>query len=238
MARLAILKGDKNVSELASRLFNLKGGETQASGAAVDSLVKANPQLSDIAQLPAGSAVLVPDTAAGADAAETLPPAGLSAVNTARIATAVATLAGGLGTATDGAMAQADNTLALLKDRTLKAAIAKDPDLTRRVSAIEEGVKATLKDLDAQKTSLQNGIAQLQSDLVNFLKLEPMDLQSVAQPPVSAPSPPASAAPAPTPASAPPAASAPTPSPASTPSPAPAPAPSSKTKARPTKTKK
>jgi hypothetical protein len=238
MARLAILKGDKNVSELATRLFNLKGGGTPASGAAVDSLVKANPQLSNLGQLPAGSAVLVPDIAAGADAAETLPPAGLSAVNTARIATAVATLAGALGTATDGVTAQADNTLTLLKNSTLKAAIAKDPDLAQRVSAIADGAKATLKDLETQKTSLQNGIAQLQSDLANFLKLEPMDLQSATQPPASGPSQSASAAPAPTPASAPPAASAPTPSPASTPSPAPSSAPSSKTKPRPTKTKK
>jgi phage tail protein X len=232
MARMAILKGDKNVSELASRLFKLKAGETQASGAAIDSLVKANPQLSDLGQLPAGSAVLVPDTAAGPDAAETLPPAGLSAVNTSRIATAVATFAGALGTASDSATAQADNTLAVLKDRTLTAAIAKDPDLAQRVSAIVDGARATLKDLEAQKASLQNGIAQLQSDLANFLKLEPINLQSAAQPPASAASPPAKAAPAP--ASAPTVASAPTPPPASPPSPAASP----KGKARRTKTKK
>ena len=94
MARLAILKGDKNVGELASRLFQLKGGESQASRAAIDTLVRANPQLANLNQLPAGSAVLVPDTAAGPDAAETLPPSGLSAVNTSRIASAVTTLAG------------------------------------------------------------------------------------------------------------------------------------------------
>ena len=224
MARLAILKGDKNVSELASRLFKLKGGETQASRAAIDTLVKANPHLSDLGRLPAGSAILVPDTELGPDAAETLPPAGLSAVNTSRIVAAIATLGDALDTASGNATAQSDNTLAMLKDRTLKAAIAKDPDLAQRVGAISDRAKAALKDIEVQKTNLQNGIAQLQNDLANFLKLEPMNLQSPPQPAASAASQPAKAAATPTPASA----------PASTSTPAPAP----KRKARRTKAKK
>jgi phage tail protein X len=188
--------------------------------------VKANPQLSDLNRLPPGSAVLVPDTTAGPDAAETVPPAGLSRVNVSRIVAAVATLGDALGAASSGATAQADTTLALLKDRTLKAAIAKNPDLAQRVGAISDGAKAALKDVGAQKTMLQNGIAQLQSDLSNFLKLEPMNLQSATQPMASLASQPAKAAPAPAPTAA------RAPAPAATPTPAP------KSKARRTKAKR
>src|SRR5262249_8634951 len=68
------------------------------------------------------------------------------------------------------AAAQADSTLELLKDRALKAAAANDPALAQRLASIDETTRATLKDLQAKQTMLQQALAQMQQDLAKLLK--------------------------------------------------------------------
>src|SRR5262252_7774997 len=62
--RFVIFKGEKNVNELVSRIFDLGGRATPAAAKqAADALLKANPQLKDPLKIPVGSPIAVPDNA-------------------------------------------------------------------------------------------------------------------------------------------------------------------------------
>jgi|SRR5579859_156504 len=62
--RFTIYKGEKSVTDLASRLFHLQGkGSQAATKQAADALLKANPQLTDLSKLAPGSLIAIPDTA-------------------------------------------------------------------------------------------------------------------------------------------------------------------------------
>jgi hypothetical protein len=62
--RFAVFKGEKSITDLAKRLFRLQGrGSQAATKQAADALLKANPQLSNISEVPAGSLIALPDTA-------------------------------------------------------------------------------------------------------------------------------------------------------------------------------
>jgi len=62
--RFVTNKGEKNVNELATRLFRIQGrGSQAATWYAADTLFRANPQLSDLSKVPEGTLVEVPDNA-------------------------------------------------------------------------------------------------------------------------------------------------------------------------------
>jgi len=76
--RFVIFKGEKNVNELVSRIFNLGGRASQATAKqAADALLKANPQLRDPLKIPVGSPIAVPDNAPQLVANEQAPASGL-----------------------------------------------------------------------------------------------------------------------------------------------------------------
>jgi hypothetical protein len=62
--RFVMFKGEKTVTDLATRLFRIKGRGSQAAiKQAADSLLKANPQLKDTSTVPVGSLIAIPDSA-------------------------------------------------------------------------------------------------------------------------------------------------------------------------------
>jgi hypothetical protein len=183
MVRFAILKGDKSIDDLTSRLFDLRANATRMRAQASDALKRANPSLSDLEKLPPGSVVVVPDQPGAAKAGETFSPTNLANMNVPQAVTdQVASFKGGLETVAKSATEQANATLALLKDRTVAAAAANDPDLVKQLSAVSDNAKTALKDAEVQSKTLQEGIAQLGQDLAGFLKLVSASFQPAAQP--------------------------------------------------------
>jgi hypothetical protein len=170
MAQLAIFKGEKSIDELAARLFQIKGNDPQASKQAADALMQANPQLASLDRVPAGSVVVVPDTPHPVNTGEIEQPAALLADPARSVAENVNAFGSSLAAVSADAAAQADSTLNLLQDRSLKAAAAIDQVLAQRLVTIEESTKTTLKDLQAKQTMLQQALAQMQQDLARFLK--------------------------------------------------------------------
>src|SRR5215831_7628562 len=62
--RFAIFKGERNVTDLASRLFRVQSRGAQAAiKQAADALLQANPQLKDLNKVLVGSLIAIPDTA-------------------------------------------------------------------------------------------------------------------------------------------------------------------------------
>ena len=184
MPALAMFKGERNLDELVTRLF--PGSEPQAHKQATDALLKANPQLADLGRLPAGSVIVVPDTPAAVNAGETVPPATFTPADSARLVNEhVTAFASALAAQSANAAAQADSTLKLLRDSSLTAAAGRDQELAQRLTIISDNTKAALKDLQAQQATLQQGLAQLQEDMMKFTKGSPPPppAPSIPQPP-------------------------------------------------------
>ena len=172
MPTLVMFKGERNLDELAARLF--PGSGPQAHKQATDALLKANPQLADLGRLPAGSIVVVPDMPAAVNASETVHPATFTPADSARLVNEhVTAFASALAAQSANAAAQADATLKLLGNSALTAAAARDQELAQRLTTISDNTKAALKDVQAQQATLQQGLAQLQEDLAKFNKASP-----------------------------------------------------------------
>jgi phage tail protein X len=172
MPTLVMFKGERNLDELAARLF--PGSGPQARNQATDALLKANPQLADLGRLPAGSVIVVPDTPAAVNASETVLPATFTPADSARLMNEhVTAFASALVAQSANAAAQADSTLKLLGNSALTASAARDQELAQRLTTISDNTKAALKDLQIQQATLQQGLAQLQEDLAKFTKASP-----------------------------------------------------------------
>jgi hypothetical protein len=186
MVSLAISKGE-SVEALAARLFNLSDAAPQAKKQAADALRKANPQLANPGDAPAGSVVVVPELPQATNTNATLKPTTLAPADSARLVGEQATaFASALAIQSNDAAAQANATLQLLQDPALMAAAAKDSTLAQRLNAISDSTNAALKDMQANQAMVLQGLAQLQEDLAAFLKPSPV-LTPAPKPPTPAP---------------------------------------------------
>ena len=60
--KFAVSKGEKELSELTARLFEIRGrGAAERAKKAEATLLKANPHLSDLSKVPDGTLIVIPD---------------------------------------------------------------------------------------------------------------------------------------------------------------------------------
>jgi hypothetical protein len=60
--KFAVSKGEKELSELTARLFDIKGrGGAEAAKKAEAALLEANPHISDLSKVPEGTLIIIPD---------------------------------------------------------------------------------------------------------------------------------------------------------------------------------
>jgi hypothetical protein len=167
--RLAMFKGEKSIEDLAARLFQVKAGDAEARKRASAALIEANPQLANLDRVPPGSVVVVPDAPHAVNAGEVVEPAIMAARDLARsVAEHVTAFTAGLADAASSAAAQANATLQLLQDPSLKRAADADPALKQRLTAIEQNTTARLDDVEAKQALVQQAVAQMQKDLAKF----------------------------------------------------------------------
>jgi phage tail protein X len=189
MPNLAMSKGE-SPDELVARLFPATAGRPQARKQATEALLKANPQLADLGRLPPGSIIVVPDTPTPVNASETVHPASFTPADSGRLVNEhVTAFASALVAQSANAAAQADVTLKLLRDRSLTTAASRDQELAQRLTTISDNTKASLKDLQAQQATLQQGFEQLQEDLAKFTKAFPLPAPTPPAPPMPQPPP-------------------------------------------------
>jgi phage tail protein X len=190
MPTLAIFKGEP-IDKLVTRLFpTTTAGGAQASKQAADALLKANPQLSDLTHLAAGTVIVVPDLPQqSANSSEILQPATLPPTDSVRLLGDQATAFGtALAAQAASAAAQANATITLLKDSGLTTAASRDQTLAGRLTAITNSTNAALKDMQTQQAIILQGLAQLQQDLAKFTA--PTLPGTPPPPPVTPPPPP------------------------------------------------
>jgi hypothetical protein len=162
-------KTETSLAELAHQAFDLKSSKSaiklkQAEAA----LRQANPQLGDLAKLPAGTLVIVPDVAG----VHTAPLPSLTGPNADVIAQLELVLAGAKNVLRQAASSQAqesDTSSSLAKNRALVKIVEKIPSLQSRLPEVADAAKAQTKQMAEDEAAHLKGLAQLKKDLSSLI---------------------------------------------------------------------
>jgi hypothetical protein len=167
----AIFKGEKNVTELAARLFQLRGtGSKSAATEAGEALLKANPQLNEISKVPVGSIIVVPPDAPPLPAEESPAPANLVRAFAAERAQQFLTmLDSGLTDIESRASDANSDMLSLAKSKEVKAAAANSSNLAQNLPAITKSADTRLKATKSTQDARTKAIGELRKGLAQFL---------------------------------------------------------------------
>jgi hypothetical protein len=167
----AIYKGEKNVNELAARLFPARSlGSKAALKRAGDALLKANPQLKDVSQVPIGSVIAVPADAPPLQPGQSLAPASLlGAFSAARAEQLLDSLDQRLSYLETQASGATNAILALAKTKATQAAAANNPTLKANLPALIKSSETRLKGLKDSQASRAKAIAEVRAELAQFM---------------------------------------------------------------------
>jgi len=171
--QFAVYTGERSVSELVGRLYEIEGpGSKDVAKQAETALLDANPELATLAELPEGAPLEVPEITGARFTDET------SSVEQA----AAGIVGSDLRTALEGAIdslaaaiarrtEDANATLDLVKSADLKA-LAKDvPEIAAKLPTISAEAAARLKEAQALQTHQQQVAKEMRADLDAFLAL-------------------------------------------------------------------
>ena len=173
--KIATYQGERNVSELAGRVFQiarLKGPQAKALAKAAEAaLVVANPQLGDLKSLHAGALIIVPEVPGVEMAEKVSPTEGMATeiVEPLRQALRGAQLA--LETSLSREVEEVKQTAEIARGRELKVLGKQVPGINERLSQITEKAKLLLKEADTLKSTQQQAFAQLEKDLDEVARL-------------------------------------------------------------------
>jgi hypothetical protein len=162
-------KTETSLAELAHQAFDLKSSKSaiklkQAEAA----LRQANPQLGDLAKLPAGTLVIVPDVAG----VHTVPLPSLTGPSADVIAQLELVLAGAKNVLRQAASSQAqesDTSSSLAKNRALVKIVEKIPSLRSRLPEVADAAKAETKQMADDEAAHLKGLVQLNKDLSSLI---------------------------------------------------------------------
>jgi hypothetical protein len=167
----AIYKGDKNMAELVGRLFQLQGkGSQTAAKKATDALLKANPNLKDMTNVPVGSIIAVPETVAPIQPSESVSESAImrSAV-VARSQASLDLVEQQFASISARAVGLTQSLLNATDLPELRAATKDSADLRRGLAEIITTTQEMLKDLEGDQAARSAEVNEIQSDLMTFI---------------------------------------------------------------------
>jgi hypothetical protein len=169
--RIAMYEGEEKLSELARRLFRLKGvGASGRARRAEAALIEANPNLRNLDEVHDGTLLVVPDTA-DLELSEEIAPGG-AARDTARIVEAsLEGVAESLDVSASSLAESATNQLKLLRSSRVTDLAKKDRRVRKRVDAALEAAEADRSRAKEMKTEQTAALKELRADLKDFLDL-------------------------------------------------------------------
>jgi hypothetical protein len=158
-------KTETSLADLTRQAFDLKGSKSSAElKRAQAALRQANPQLGDLAKLPAGTLVIVPEV----PGVRTAPLPSLTGPSPDVIAQLELVLAGAKNVLRQAAASQAqesDTSLSLAKNRALAKLVKQMPSLQSRLAEIAAAAKAQTKQMADDEAAHLKGLVQLKKDL-------------------------------------------------------------------------
>jgi seryl-tRNA(Sec) selenium transferase len=171
MMRLGIYGGERNLSELAGRLYRISGkGAGEVARKAEAALLDANPQLRTLGRLPEGTVLVVPEVkdAAPSDDVTSVAGAAVALVEGIR-----RDLTAFRNAVEDSARTEADalrNTIRIAKSSHVRGAARTVEPLKTRLPQVIDTAGARLKKVEALRGGKDNPLDQLEQDLARLLQ--------------------------------------------------------------------
>lgn len=166
--KFAVLKGEKDIADLATRLFEIKGrGSAEASKTAAAALIAANPHLKDLAKVPEGTLVVVPSLPGTPPPKTTQTTSGDSQFSE-QAKLMLKELSAAFARSADSEEKAIAAATELLKSKEVKDFASQLPDAQDQVDKLNEALKNQLKDLKASTATQKDALTQLQSSLGRF----------------------------------------------------------------------
>jgi ubiquinone biosynthesis protein Coq4 len=163
--KFAVLKGEKDVADLASRLFEMKGrGSAEAYKKAEAALIAANPHLKDLAKLPEGTLIVVPSLPGTPPSKSTQTTSGSSQFSE-QAKLMLKELSAAFARSSDSEEKAIAAAMDLLKSKEVKDFVAQLPDAQDQADKLNEALKNQQKDLKASTATQKDALAQLQNSL-------------------------------------------------------------------------
>jgi hypothetical protein len=164
---IAASKGERTLSELTRRLFNIKGPQAaKMAKQAEAALLHVNPHLHDLTQVPEGTPIVVPDVP-GVSPVATGGMGAVSAEITAQLQQALADAGTIISQSLANEEREANEIATLAKSRALRELTKQQPDLIPRTVAES---KARLQSVETLTKSHTQGLAELEQALSKLLK--------------------------------------------------------------------
>lgn len=166
----AVSNRETELPDLVRRLFNIKGpGSAKLTEQAQAALLRANPHLQDLAKVPEGTLIVVPDVA-GVQPVAAGPMSAVSAQIAAQLGQALAAAK----TAVEQSLAKeneaADTIANIVRSSDFKGMIKEQPDLKDPLSKIAADAKTELKSAQALYASQTKGLEELEHALSQLFK--------------------------------------------------------------------
>jgi len=168
--KFAVSKGEKELSELTARIFDIKGrGAAEAAKKAEAALLKANPHLTDLTKIREGTLIVIPDLTDNPPVKGTQT-AALSGELEEPLKLSLKELGGAFTRSANYEESAATAANELLKSREIKEFVGQSPDAKEQVGKLSEALKNQAKEAKANAAAQKEALAQLQELLgkVNF----------------------------------------------------------------------
>lgn len=159
--KFAVSKGETEISELAGRIFEIKGRGAAATSKQVEAaLLKANPHLGDLTKVKPGTLIVIPELS---DVPNPRGPqtsgAGSDAVGQLKFA--LEDLMGAIDRAAKSEDADLAAQTEALKDRELRDLAAQSPEAKEQLGKLTETLKNRAKELKTEAGAQKEGMKQL-----------------------------------------------------------------------------
>jgi len=159
--KYAVSKGETEISELAGRIFDIKGrGAAAASKQAEAALLKANPHLQDLTKIKPGTLIVIPE-------AEEIPAVrgpqttGAGGDTTGQLKFALEDLDGAIERAAKSDEEALAAQTEALKDRELRDFAAQSPEAKEQLAKLTEALKNRSKEIKVNAAAQKDGLKQL-----------------------------------------------------------------------------
>lgn len=159
--KFAVSKGETEISELAGRLFEVKGRGAAATSQQVEAaLIKANPYLSDLTKVKPGTLIVIPELA---DIPNLRGPQTSGAGNDAvgQLKFAMDDLLGAIERSAKSEEAVLAAQTEALKDRELRDLAAQSPEAKDQLAKLTEALKNRAKELKTEASAQKDGVKPL-----------------------------------------------------------------------------
>jgi Phage Tail Protein X len=160
--KFAVSKGEKELSELTARLFEIKGrGAAERAKKTEAALLAANPHISDMSKIPEGTLIVIPDLP---DSPPVRAPqtAGIGKDIDEHLKFALKELGDAIGRSADSEEQVVAATTEALKSRELKDFARQSPELKAQLEQISDAAKNQLKQAKANAAAEKEALIQLQ----------------------------------------------------------------------------